>query len=74
MATPELWLLRHGATAWAQEGRHTSHTDLPLLPEGEAEARALAPVLARQPFAAVLCSLAAALLMRVVDRRGGDIG
>ncbi len=56
MATPELWLLRHGATAWAQEGRHTSHTDLPLLPEGEAEARALAPVLARQPFAAVLCS------------------
>ena len=56
MATPELWLLRHGATAWAQEGRHTSHTDLPLLPEGEAEARALAPVLALQPFAAVLCS------------------
>ena len=56
MASPELWLLRHGATAWARDGRHTSHTDLPLLPEGEAEARALAPLLARQPFAAVLCS------------------
>jgi probable phosphoglycerate mutase len=56
MSAPELWLLRHGATAWAREGRHTSHTDLPLLPEGEAEARALAPLLAQQPFAAVLCS------------------
>lgn len=56
MASPELWLLRHGATAWARAGRHTSHTDLPLLPEGEAEARALAPLLAQQPFTAVLCS------------------
>ena len=56
MTTPELWLLRHGATAWAREGRHTSHTDLPLLPEGEAEALALAPLLAQQPFDAVLCS------------------
>ena len=52
----ELWLLRHGATAWAQNGRHTGRTDLPLLPEGETEARALAPVLARQRFAAVLVS------------------
>lgn len=52
----ELWLLRHGATEWALSGRHTGLTDLPLLPEGEAEARALAPVLARQRFAAVLVS------------------
>ena len=52
----ELWLLRHGATEWAQNGRHTGRTDLPLLPEGETEARALAPVLARQRFAAVLVS------------------
>ena len=52
----ELWLLRHGATAWAQNGRHTGRTDLPLLPEGETEARALAPVRARQRFAAVLVS------------------
>ena len=58
LATPalELWLLRHGATEWALNGRHTGRTDLPLMPEGEAEARALAPVLARQPFAAVLVS------------------
>ncbi|MCT0199088.1 histidine phosphatase family protein [Synechococcus sp. CS-1325] len=53
---PELWLLRHGATAWARDGRHTGNTDLALLPEGEAEARALAPLLAELRFAAVLCS------------------
>jgi broad specificity phosphatase PhoE len=55
----ELWLLRHGATAWAQQGRHTDHTDHPLLPEGEAEARSAAPLLQAMggpPFAAVLVS------------------
>jgi broad specificity phosphatase PhoE len=52
----ELWLIRHGATAWARLGRHTGSSDVPLLPEGEQEARALAPILARQPFRAVLTS------------------
>jgi probable phosphoglycerate mutase len=52
----ELWLIRHGATEWARDGRHTGRTDLPLLPGGEAEASALAPVLARQRFLAVLTS------------------
>ena len=56
MAPPELWLLRHGATEWALNGRHTGSTDLPLLAEGEAEARALAPLLSRQHFAAVYTS------------------
>ena len=52
----ELWLLRHGATEWAKNGRHTGSTDLPLLPEGEDEARQLALLLARVPFDAVLVS------------------
>ena len=52
----QLWLLRHGATEWALNGRHTGRTDLPLLPEGEAEARALGPVLSQQTFAAVFSS------------------
>ena len=52
----QLWLLRHGATEWALNGRHTGSTDLPLLPEGEAEARALSPVLSQQHFAAVFSS------------------
>jgi probable phosphoglycerate mutase len=56
MANPELWLLRHGATEWALNGRHTGRTDVPLLPQGEAEARALAPLLAQHAFDAVYCS------------------
>ena len=52
----QLWLLRHGATEWARNGRHTGNTDLPLLPEGEDEARLLAPVLSQQHFAAVFSS------------------
>ena len=52
----QLWLLRHGATEWALNGRHTGSTDLPLQPEGEAEARALGPVLSQQTFAAVFSS------------------
>lgn len=42
----ELWLVRHGPTEWSRAGRHTSTTDLPLLPDGEDDARALAPRLA----------------------------
>ena len=55
-SSPQLWLLRHGATAWALNGRHTGRTDLPLLPQGEDEARALAPLLAKQAFRAVFTS------------------
>ena len=52
----QLWLFRHGATEWALHGQNTGVTDLPLLPEGEAEARALAPILRHQHFAAVFSS------------------
>ncbi|MDN4162225.1 histidine phosphatase family protein [Nocardioides abyssi] len=38
----ELWLVRHGQTEWSRDHRHTSVTDLPLLPEGEEVARSLA--------------------------------
>ena len=52
----DLWLVRHGETEWSRDGRHTSTTDLPLLPEGEDGARALAPRLAGEVFALVLTS------------------
>ena len=52
----QLWLLRHGATEWARNGRHTGSTDLPLLPDGEQEAQRLGPVLQAQRFAAVFTS------------------
>jgi len=51
----DLWLVRHGQTEWSLAGRHTSTTDLPLLPEGEEAAARLATRLAR-PFALVLTS------------------
>lgn len=51
-----LFLVRHGATEWAKDGRHTGSTDLPLLPEGEDAARTLAPALAEETFGQVLTS------------------
>lgn len=52
----ELWLVRHGPTEWSVSGRHTSTTDLPLLPEGEQTAAKLAPRLADTRFDRVLSS------------------
>jgi broad specificity phosphatase PhoE len=52
----ELWLVRHGLTEWSRDGRHTSVTDLPLLPEGEEVAKTLAPRLAHVGFELVLTS------------------
>src|SRR3954471_9759682 len=52
----ELWTVRHGKTEWSAAGRHTSTTDLPLLPEGEEVARGLRERLAVVEFAQVLTS------------------
>jgi probable phosphoglycerate mutase len=53
---PQVWVVRHGATEWSENGRHTSYTDLPLLPAGEAAARSLGARLAGHAFALVLTS------------------
>lgn len=53
---PRLVLVRHGATEWSENLRHTSRTDLPLLASGAARARGLAPVLGSMHFARVLSS------------------
>ncbi|WFD36111.1 thymidylate synthase [Malassezia cuniculi] len=42
MGMPRVFVLRHGSTEWALNGRHTGRTDIPLLPEGHAQAHALA--------------------------------
>jgi probable phosphoglycerate mutase len=42
----EIVVVRHGATEWSRSGKHTGVTDLPLLPEGEDDARRLRSVLA----------------------------
>jgi broad specificity phosphatase PhoE len=51
-----LILVRHGDTAGSRSGQHTGRTDLPLLPDGEAAAAALAPLLAGVQPALVLTS------------------
>lgn len=52
----EVWLIRHAETEWSLSGQHTGRTDLPLTDSGRQKARALAPRLAEQRFAAVLSS------------------
>jgi broad specificity phosphatase PhoE len=52
----EVLLLRHGATEWSISGRHTGRTDIPLSPDGEAQAKLLAPRLAGRTIALTLSS------------------
>jgi broad specificity phosphatase PhoE len=52
----ELILVRHGETEWSKSGQHTGRTDVPLTAEGEANAAALAPALARLKISAVFTS------------------
>ncbi len=55
-AMGELILLRHGQTEWSKAGRHTGRTDIPLTPEGEEAAKALAPALAARQVRAAFTS------------------
>jgi broad specificity phosphatase PhoE len=52
----EIFLIRHGETAWSLSGQHTSRTDLPLTDIGQQRAAALAQRLAGREFALVLSS------------------
>jgi probable phosphoglycerate mutase len=54
--SPEVWLVRHGETAWSRTGRHTGRTDVPLTAEGEREAVGLRALLGGQRFSLVLSS------------------
>jgi probable phosphoglycerate mutase len=52
----EIWLVRHGATAWTETRRHTGRTDVPLTDEGMRQAAALYKPLDRQAFTAAFTS------------------
>jgi broad specificity phosphatase PhoE len=52
----EIWLIRHGETAWSRTGQHTGRSDLSLTQTGELEAQNLSKQLAGERFDLVLCS------------------
>jgi broad specificity phosphatase PhoE len=52
----ELWLIRHGETAWSLSGQHTGATDLPLTDRGQQRAARIREFLQGRPFALVLTS------------------
>ena len=51
-----VFVMRHGETAWSANGRHTSITDLPLTENGRRVAEKLRPVLTKERFARVFVS------------------
>jgi broad specificity phosphatase PhoE len=55
-ALPEVYLARHGETAWTLSGQHTGRTDLALTPRGERNAASLGERLRGMKFSRVLVS------------------
>ena len=55
MAT-QIFLIRHGETAWSLTGQHTGHTNLPLTENGERRAAQLRGLLQGIKFTCVLTS------------------
>lgn len=53
----EIWILRHAATEWSGNGRHTGcRSDIPLTADGRQSAAKLSHVVANIPFECVLVS------------------
>jgi probable phosphoglycerate mutase len=55
-ALPQLYLVRHGDTAWTESQQHTGRTDIPLNERGEEHARQLGERLRQFTFARVFTS------------------
>ncbi len=51
---PQIYLIRHGETAWSLSGQATGRTDIALTEQGERDAQELAPKLKGLNFASVL--------------------
>ena len=55
-ALPQVYLVRHGETAWTISGQHTGRTDIPLTERGEDDAQELSARLRGLSFAKVFTS------------------
>jgi broad specificity phosphatase PhoE len=77
-----VFVIRHGETAWSLSGRHTGTTDIPLTDNGRRLAERLRPILAKERFARVFvspmrraretCELAGLGNAAVIDRELGE--
>jgi len=59
-------LLRHGATEWSENGKHTGRTDIPLVAEGSEQAKA-AGALVRHYVPATFGQVLVSPLVRATD-------
>lgn len=69
----EIWLIRHGETAWSLSGAHTSRTDIPLTGHGVEMARTMGRYLQGRKFAMVLTSPLQRARMTWVEAGFGDV-
>jgi broad specificity phosphatase PhoE len=56
MPIQQVYLIRHGETAWSLSGQHTGTTDIPLTENGRRVAKLLQSVLTKETFTLVLTS------------------
>lgn len=52
----QIYLIRHGETAWSRSGQHTGRTDVPLTARGELQAKQVGALLNALQFSQVLVS------------------
>jgi broad specificity phosphatase PhoE len=52
----QFYLIRHGETEWARDGRHTGRTDIPLTETGREQAGFLQPIFEDVTFETILSS------------------